>query len=79
VTDDGAPPFGLNLVYMLKPNPWIWLVRRERILVQRGWVPWASKDPAARPEGQLKGTVALTGIVRKGESVRWCCAVVCDA
>ncbi|MDJ0893629.1 MAG: SURF1 family protein [Alphaproteobacteria bacterium] len=36
----------------------------EYVLVNRGWVPSAGKDPAQRPEGQIEGTVAVTGVVR---------------
>lgn len=43
-------------------------VFRETILVNRGWVSRNRLDPKTRPEGQIKGTVELTGIVRKGEA-----------
>jgi surfeit locus 1 family protein len=34
------------------------------VLVDRGWVPPAAKDPAARAAGQVAGTVTLSGIAR---------------
>lgn len=34
------------------------------VLVNRGWVPPALADPAARPAGQVTGPVAVTGIAR---------------
>lgn len=42
------------------------LVRNDgpAVLVNRGWVPPALKDPAARPDGQISGEVTLTGIAR---------------
>jgi surfeit locus 1 family protein len=36
----------------------------ETVLIERGWVPENKKLPAARPEGQLAGTVTLDGIIR---------------
>lgn len=38
-----------------------------QILVNRGWVPQAKLRPETRLEGQVKGEVDLTGIVRKNE------------
>lgn len=34
------------------------------VLVDRGWVPLDRRDPASRPEGQVQGTVTVTGIAR---------------
>ncbi len=34
------------------------------VLVNRGWVPAARKDPATRPAGQVEGPVEIEGIVR---------------
>src|SRR5690606_36712454 len=34
------------------------------VLVDRGWVPQAARDPAARPGSQPSGTVAAEGVVR---------------
>jgi len=34
------------------------------VLINRGWVPYEDRDPAARPEGQVEGPVTITGIVR---------------
>jgi surfeit locus 1 family protein len=36
------------------------------LLVDRGWVPEARKDPATRAEGQLAGVVELEGLLRIG-------------
>lgn len=40
----------------------------EIILVNRGWVPRNKLDSKNRLEGQVTGTIELTGIVRKGEA-----------
>lgn len=37
------------------------------LIVNRGFVPEAQKDPATRPEGQLPGEVTVTGILRPAE------------
>jgi surfeit locus 1 family protein len=37
------------------------------LLVNRGFVPADRKDAATRPEGQLSGTVTVTGLVRPAE------------
>lgn len=37
------------------------------LFVNRGWVPEALKDPAKRAEGQIKGPVTITGLVRAAE------------
>jgi surfeit locus 1 family protein len=34
------------------------------VLVNRGWVPLANKDPATRAAGQVAGTVRIEGVVR---------------
>ncbi|HLZ67778.1 MAG TPA: SURF1 family protein [Aliidongia sp.] len=34
------------------------------LLVNRGWVPEAKKDPATRPDGQITGTTTVDGILR---------------
>jgi surfeit locus 1 family protein len=34
------------------------------LLVNRGWVPEAKKDPAARADGQIQGPTTLDGILR---------------
>uniref|UniRef100_A0A182JHQ6 SURF1-like protein n=1 Tax=Anopheles atroparvus TaxID=41427 RepID=A0A182JHQ6_ANOAO len=41
--------------------------RDDKILVNRGWVPKRFLDPATRPEGQVRGTVELEGVVRLPE------------
>ena len=40
------------------------------VLFDRGWVPQEKKDPAKRLEGQLAGTLNLTGIVRRTQEQR---------
>lgn len=34
------------------------------LLVDRGWIPDAGRDPAARPEGQVAGEIELEGLLR---------------
>ncbi|RMF11726.1 MAG: SURF1 family protein [Alphaproteobacteria bacterium] len=34
------------------------------VLVNRGWVPPEYKDPATRPEGQIRGPVVISGVAR---------------
>lgn len=36
------------------------------VLVNRGWVPAAKKDPATRPESLAEGEAAITGMIRIG-------------
>ena len=44
----------------------------DHILVNRGWVPGGSADPAARRAGQVAGAVTVTGIIRPaGKTSRW--------
>ena len=44
----------------------------DHILVNRGWVPHDRADPATRQKGQIPGTVAVTGVLRRpGKSNRW--------
>jgi len=38
------------------------------VLVDRGFVPDRLRDPASRPNGQLQGTVEITGLARPPES-----------
>jgi surfeit locus 1 family protein len=40
------------------------LANGKIILVNRGWVPEARKDPAARAEGQIEGPTTMDGILR---------------
>lgn len=37
------------------------------VLVNRGFVPEALKDPSSRPRGQIEGPVTVTGLVRRTE------------
>ncbi len=41
------------------------------LLVNRGFVPEAKKNPATRAEGQLSGEVSVTGILRPAEVRGW--------
>jgi surfeit locus 1 family protein len=41
------------------------------LLVDRGWVPLDRKDPATRPQGQVEGPTAVTGILRPGHQPSW--------
>jgi surfeit locus 1 family protein len=34
------------------------------VFVNRGFVPYDRKEPATRPQGQLEGTIAITGLAR---------------
>jgi surfeit locus 1 family protein len=38
------------------------------VLIDRGIVPDALKDPATRPQGEIEGTVTVTGLARQPES-----------
>ena len=42
----------------------------KTVLVDRGFVPSEKKEPPRRTEGQISGTVALTGIVRRSQVQR---------
>ncbi len=37
---------------------------QSTVLVNRGWVPFDNKDPETRLEGQVTGTVSISGIAR---------------
>ncbi|OKH87843.1 SURF1 family protein [Thalassospira sp. TSL5-1] len=41
------------------------------ILVNRGWVPDDKRDPATRPEGQIKGKVEVTGVIQIARPRHW--------
>lgn len=41
------------------------------ILVNRGWVPDARRDPGRRAEGQLAGTVTFDAIIRRPQVQGW--------
>lgn len=41
--------------------------REETILVNRGWVSRQHLKPESRPQGQVRGTVELLGVVRQPE------------
>nr|CAB3266714.1 surfeit locus protein 1-like [Phallusia mammillata] len=38
------------------------------ILVNRGFVPLANKNPVTRPQGQVEGVVQVTGLLRRNEN-----------
>lgn len=54
---DGAPGY-----HVLTP-----LIREDGValLVDRGWVPPDHQDPATRRDGQISGTVTVTGVTRR--------------
>jgi surfeit locus 1 family protein len=37
------------------------------VLVNRGYVPQERRDPSTRPEGQVEGSVTVTGLLRASE------------
>jgi len=41
------------------------------VLVNRGWVPEARRDPSMRSDGQIEGEVSISGIVRKPWHKSW--------
>lgn len=41
------------------------------VLINRGWVPRERKDPATRRDGLTKGTVTVTGLIRRGGRRNW--------
>ncbi|MBI1179472.1 MAG: SURF1 family protein [Alphaproteobacteria bacterium] len=43
----------------------------ETVLVNRGWVPDEKRDPASRAEGELQGSVTVTGLVRLPWYQKW--------
>ena len=45
-------------------TPFVLAGTERMVLVNRGFVPEALKDPAARPAGQVSGETAVTGLVR---------------
>jgi surfeit locus 1 family protein len=42
----------------------------RRVFVNRGFVPYDRKDPATRPEGQVAGTVTISGLARNPLAVK---------
>jgi surfeit locus 1 family protein len=52
------------------PGWWVMtplLTDRGTVLVNRGFVPSARRDPATRPAGQIAGPVRVTGLLRASE------------
>ena len=41
------------------------------VLVDRGWAPAAAREAARRPRGQIEGTVAVEGVVRRAGRRGW--------
>ncbi|CAB0020530.1 unnamed protein product [Nesidiocoris tenuis] len=48
-------------------TPFIVSSTGQRILVNRGWVPFPKKKPSTRPEGQIEEEFTLEGVVRLAE------------
>ncbi len=60
--DDGHP--GYHVITPLR------LADGEVLLVDRGFIPEGRKDPASRAEGELKGQVIVSGLLRLGSDVK---------
>jgi surfeit locus 1 family protein len=63
-----------TLVYTatdLGPGSWVMTpLKRDdgtTVLVNRGFVPADKRDPASRPQGEVKGEVTITGLLRMSE------------
>lgn len=61
-TRQGAPVQGYYILTPLK------LTTGATVIVNRGFVPSDLKDPATRPQGQPRGEVTITGLVRASEA-----------
>ncbi|KAK9499841.1 hypothetical protein O3M35_002802 [Rhynocoris fuscipes] len=48
-------------------TPFLLSDTNEKILVNRGWIPFANKNPKTRPDGQITEEVELEGVVRLTE------------
>ncbi|HMN36920.1 MAG TPA: SURF1 family protein [Hyphomicrobium sp.] len=59
----GSQSQGWNVFTLLKPDD-----GGPPVFVNRGWVPEKLKDPAARSQGQVAGTVDVVGLVRGPET-----------
>lgn len=57
--------YGYQILVPLRLEDGRWL------LVSRGWVPQEKKAAASRAEGQVAGTVTVTGIARLPQGRRW--------
>jgi surfeit locus 1 family protein len=57
------------------PGYWVFTPARladgSTVIVNRGFVPDARKDPKSRPEGDVSGPVALTGVMRWPDGRHW--------
>jgi surfeit locus 1 family protein len=60
---DGAP--GWRIITPLETSD------GHVVLVDRGFVPMALKEPQSRPQGQIPGEVTLTGVVRAPGAKDW--------
>ncbi|PIK41010.1 putative surfeit locus protein 1 [Apostichopus japonicus] len=61
----GFAPSGETGVHVI--TPFYVADKRKWILVNRGWVPRTKVQPSTRQEGQVEGTLDLTGVVRLTE------------
>lgn len=50
----------------------------REILINRGWVPTAKRDPATRAAGQMAGEVTVGGLIRMGGRGGWFAAPAND-
>ncbi len=57
------------------PGYWVFTPARladgSIVIVNRGFVPDARKDPKSRPEGEVSGPIALAGVMRWPDSRHW--------
>eukprot|EP00002_Diphylleia_rotans_P014537 TRINITY_DN2834_c0_g1_i4.p1 TRINITY_DN2834_c0_g1~~TRINITY_DN2834_c0_g1_i4.p1 ORF type:complete len:259 (+),score=52.44 TRINITY_DN2834_c0_g1_i4:45-821(+) len=56
---------GKNGFHLITPMD---LIDGRRVLVNRGWIPAAMKDPALRAETHTQGSQELEGLLRTGET-----------
>lgn len=65
--DEDGPPKGQGFLVVTP------LLRADGppVLVNRGFVPQALRDPAARAEGQVSGEVEVRGLLRMPEDASW--------
>jgi surfeit locus 1 family protein len=70
-TDRGNVGYQIIVPFRLKDG--------SEILINRGWVPAAKRDPAARAAGQIAGEVSIEGLIRPGGRLGWFAAPANDA
>jgi surfeit locus 1 family protein len=60
---------------IVSPGYWVFTPARLAdgvvVIVNRGFVPDGRKDPETRPDGQVAGTIALTGVLRWPDGHNW--------